>query len=287
MTRPDRFVAEAVTFDKKRACYHQPMASSERWPLSGLRVLVTRASDQGESFARMLRDLGAQPVTMPTIDLAPPESWDDVDAAIARLDDYDGVIFTSANGVTALGGRLEALGHAPQVLGRIAQLAAIGPATAKAMIRMGLRADLVADEPRAEGLFAALLARGVVGRRFLLPCAEQARDVLPDSLAEAGAIVDVVTAYRTVPGAGAPGAMESLRRGEIDMVTFASPSAVENFAAIAPDSVAAAARVLVAVIGPVTREACERLGLRVDIEAAPYTMAGLLEAIERHYRRRD
>ena len=209
-----------------------------------------------------------------------------VDASIARLDEYDGVIFTSANAVTALCGRLEALGHAPQALRKVPQLAAIGPATAKELVRLGLRADVVAEEHRAEGLFDALLLRGVRGKRFLLPCAEQARDILPDALAEAGALVDVVTAYRTVAVPGAPGAIERLRSGEIDVITFASPSAVENFVALTPDAVAAVSLARVAVIGPITREACERLGVRVDIEAAPYTIAGLIDAMEQHFRRR-
>jgi uroporphyrinogen-III synthase len=262
------------------------VASSEKRPLSGLRVLVTRAGEQAEAFSQQLLDRGAQPVMMPTIAMAPPERWDDVDAAIGRLDDYDGILFTSANAVEAVCGRLEALGKGAAVLSRIPQTAAIGPATAQALARHGLSADVVAEEHRAEGLFDTLLARGVRGKRFLLPCAEKARDVLPDLFAEAGARVDIVAVYRTVAAPAIPEALERLRRGDIDVVTFASPSAVENFIALSRDAAAVVSSACVAVIGPVTHEACERAGMRVDIQAAPYTLSALIEAMERHFSRR-
>jgi len=242
--------------------------------------MVTRARHQAEEFSRLLRGLGAEPVEMPTIAIEPPETWDEVDAAIGRLDGYDFVAFTSANAVGAFCGRMGVLGAS---LGAV-RVAAVGPGTAEALAQRGLRVDVVAEESRGEGLFEALSAGGVAGRRFLLPRAEEGREVLPDALRGAGGIVDVVPVYRTVAVSNVD--LGPLRRGEIDVLTFASPSAVVHFARSAPNAMDAAGSALVAVIGPVTREACERVGLRVDIQPARYTLEALAEAIGDHYLRR-
>jgi uroporphyrinogen III methyltransferase/synthase len=254
-------------------------------PLDGVRVLVTRSGGQARALAELLRERGARPALLPTLAIVEPERWNEVDACIARLDDYDGILFTSANAVAAFCDRVDRLGKAPD-LGRVRMRAAVGPETAGALVRRALTAEIVAEEHTAEGLFAALSAEGLEGRRFLLPCGDRARDALPALLSAAGATVDTVVVYRTVPDRGPAEAVDALRRGEIDVITLLSPSAAEGLMLVCPrESIPACA--LVAVIGPTTRATCERLGLRVDIEAAPHTLSGLVQAIEEHLPRRS
>jgi uroporphyrinogen III methyltransferase/synthase len=145
---------------------------------------------------------------------------------------------------------------------------------------------VVADDASGEGLFSAMGAIGVRGRRFLFPRAERGRDELPSALRAAGATVDVLTVYRTVEVQAPSGALDPLRDGEIHVVTFASPSAVERFAAMAPDAVSLLGGTVVAVIGPTTRQACEHLGVRVDIQPEQHTIPALAQAIADHCQRR-
>ncbi len=254
-------------------------------PLFGRRVVVTRAREQASEFAGALRELGAQAVEFPAIEIRPPESWDEVDAAVDRLAGYDWMVFTSVNGVRFFVERLRAAGRDIRALGP-ARICAIGPATAAAIEALGLRVDVVPSEYRAEAVVEALDAAagpgGLRGRRVLIPRAAAARDVLPRELSARGALVDVVAAYRTtIPAEAAADVRQLLAEGKIDAVTFTSSSTVRNFVEMLGREAAPAllARPTVAAIGPVTAETAARHGLRVDLVPESYTIAALTRAL--------
>lgn len=253
----------------------------ERLPLFGKRILITRAPGQAHTFARKVMELGGEPVCLPVIDLVPPDDYTPLDRALARLPEYDWVVFTSANGVKFFVQRLQELRiDIRQVRGEIA---AIGPATAAALSRLGLQVAYQPGEYRAEALLEGLAERIPPGSRVLLPRAAGAREVLPEGLRSRGIEAEVVPAYRTVPaGARYRGAVqELLENGRIHVITFTSSSSVRNFVSLfaGKDLKELLGGSRVACIGPVTAETARSLGLRVDIVAREYTIEGLLESI--------
>jgi uroporphyrinogen III methyltransferase/synthase len=249
----------------------------ERRPLAGKRIVVTRARAQASSLSVRLRELGAHVIEMPAIRL---EMLDPapLHRALDTLNDYDWVMFTSQNAVAIVWRAMRERGLDARSLGR-ARVAAIGRATAEALLGVGVAADVVPQRFVAEALMEALGRRpDVDGRRVLLPRAADARDVLPDGLRALGAHVDIVPTYRTVlDGDGAARVAEHLRAGEVDLVTLTSSSTARFFV----DAVGAeTARVApVASIGPVTSAAARALELRVVIESEESTIAGLVDAI--------
>jgi uroporphyrinogen III methyltransferase/synthase len=261
-----------------------------RWfdtrPLFGRRVLVTRSPEQAGDLSARLRKLGAQPVEFPTIEIQPPESWEPLDAAIARLAEYDWVVFTSANGVRFFWQRLEQAGKDARVFG-LARLAAIGPATAQELAGHGLQADLVPSRYVAECLLAEF--GPVRGLRFLLPRTDVARPTLAEGLRAAGAAADEVVAYRTRPASARSG--DELRRilveGEVDVVTFTSSSTVRHFVAAMGPGACLPEGSTVACIGPVTACTARELGLRVDVVAEDYTLDGLVAALAKNPSQRE
>jgi uroporphyrinogen III methyltransferase/synthase len=261
----------------------EQMAWFERRPLIGRRILVTRPREQASALAATLEDLGAEAVLFPTIAIEAAADPAALDRAVVQAGTYDWIVFTSANGVRVFFDRIAALGRDVRELAR-ARIAAIGPATADALVGRLVRPAVVPDEYRAEGLLEAMGA-AVDGRRVLLPRAAGARAILPDTLRARGALVDEVVAYAAVvpPGADVDGLRAALAAGEIDAVTFTSSSTVTNFAAIVgTDAVAALARAerpLVACIGPVTATTARRLGLRVDVMPESYTVAALAQSL--------
>jgi len=183
---------------------------TERKPLFGRRVVVTRAREQQSDFAELLEGYGAEVIRCPTIAFLPPEDWKALDQSLERIGSYDWVIFTSANGVRSFVGRLrEKKGDLGALHG--VRVATIGPATAATLEEAGLRPDLVPDEYRAEAILEAL-DRDLRGMRFFIPRAAEAREVLPAGLRERGAHVDVVAVYRTVQVADEAGALLNLLR---------------------------------------------------------------------------
>lgn len=254
-------------------------------PLFGKTVLVTRARDQASVLTAALEELGAACIEAPAIEIVPPESWADLDAAIAGLAAYDWLIFTSANGVDRFFARLEAAGLDSRALGG-RKVAAIGVATAERLRGRGILADVVPAEFRAEGIVAALEGLVKPGMKILIPRAAVARDFLPEKLREMGATVDVVTAYRTARGRGDdPDLAAKLGAGAIDLVTFTSSSTVTNLLDIlGPDGPALVARAKVACIGPITAETCLNKGIKPDIVADEFTIAGLVAAIGNLYK---
>jgi uroporphyrinogen III methyltransferase/synthase len=253
-----------------------------RWfdtkPLFGKRVLVTRSREQASALSERLRELGAEPLEYPAIEIAPPKDMTPLDEAIPTLSAYDWLVFTSANGVRALVNRMSEKGTDIEALER-PRIAAIGPATAQALQRYGLRVDYMPKVYLAEEIATGI--GDVTGQRILLPRAERAPKHLAQALRGKGAAVDEVTAYRTL-AVGAPDELKALLEdGQIDIVTFTSSSTVRNLVANLPGPTPATvlSRCLVACIGPVTARTAKRLGIRVDVVAKEHTIAGLVEAI--------
>jgi uroporphyrinogen III methyltransferase/synthase len=243
-------------------------------------VVVTRPRGQAGGLAALLEQDGARVLFCPVIEIVPVGLTDELRAAIARLDTYETVIFTSANGVTAFCERLRDCGREPAALAA-SELVAIGPATAQALEERGLWPSVVPEEYVAEGVIAALDARArrLAGRRVLLPRARQARPVLPDELRRRGATVDVVTVYDTVPAASLPCPAADVEAA--DYVTFTSSSTARCFAVLmGADGLADRLRtVRLASMGPVTSATLRELGLPVAVEAGVFTAAGLAAAI--------
>ncbi len=249
----------------------------EKLPLFGQRIVVTRASEQAGELTERLRALGADAVELPSISLLPPLDTGPLDAALARLDSYDWLVFTSANGVRFFLERLDASAFDLRRLR--ARLAAIGPATRAALEALHLKTDLMPESFVAEGLVEAFAKLDLAGRRILLPRAAAARDLLPEALRAMGAHVDVAAAYRNVPPEGAGERASELFSSarKPDWVTFTSSSTVSNFLAIAPPGALEGVRI--ASIGPVTSAAAARHGLAVDAEAKQFTIEGLIDAL--------
>jgi uroporphyrinogen-III synthase len=244
------------------------------------RVLVTRQPEQAGELRAGLQALGLTVVEVPLIEIAPPADPAPLEAALRALAGYDWIAFTSANAVTAVADRLAALGLRWPGGARVAS---VGPATSAALADR-LPGAPVALEPtadhRALGLLAAFAALPLEGARVLLPVSDRARDLLPRGLRQRGAAVDTPVAYRTLPAPDlGPRLARALGQGA-DLVTLASPSAVEAFVSSRP---AGGPVPPVAVIGPVTEEAARAAGLTVAVVAVPSTAAGLVNAIRAHF----
>ena len=249
------------------------------------RVLVTRSPRQSSELATQLRALGLEPVLVPAIELAPPASFDGIDAALDRLSSYDWMIFTSANAVEAFRGRMESAGRS--AAGVEARIAAIGPATARALESIGLAVEVIPPQAVAESLTEALLphVRRPDGsaRRFLLVRAEDARDVLPEALGTAGAEVTIAPAYRTVVPAESVGVIRALFGGamsDIAAVTFTSSSTARNLLALCEAAgVVLPSTALRISIGPITSETLRSLGYAPHAEAVTASVAALAQAV--------
>jgi uroporphyrinogen III methyltransferase/synthase len=257
-------------------------------PLFGKRVLVMRALDQAPETAALLYARGADPIVVPTLEIVPPSDVGLVARTVVSMDRYDWVAFTSANGVERTWSALLRAGRDARAFGK-ARIAAIGPATAAALERHGLVPDVTAKEFKGEGLAAAMqvaMAGAIQGKgRFLILRAERARDVLPDALRAAGAVVDIVPVYATrAPEGIAETLRELLEKGAVDAAMFSSSSTVTHVCdALGESAARLLSRVRVASIGPVTSETARKRGLRVDVEAATYTLPALVDALETNF----
>jgi uroporphyrinogen III methyltransferase/synthase len=253
--------------------------------LSGRTVVVTRAPEQAGELSRLLRERGAVPVEIPTIEIVPPASWEEADRAIDRLPGYDWVVLTSANGVKWFLGRVkERRGDLACLRG--VKICAVGPKTRELLTREGLTVDFVPTKYRAEALVEEAGEEAWRGKRILLPRAAEGRDVIPEAMKGFGAQLDLVTVYRTVPSpAGREKARALLQEGKADAITFTSGSTVTNFASLfEPGELPALlGPVAVVSIGPVTTEAAHAAGLRVDATADGATLPALVDALEKHF----
>jgi uroporphyrinogen III methyltransferase/synthase len=268
----------AVTVVGEVAALREKLRWFDTKPLFGKRVLVTRSREQASALSERLRELGAEPLEYPVIEIAPPKDMTLLDDAIAKLSTYDWLILTSANGVRALVDRMSEKEMDIEDLSK-PKIAAIGPATAQALQRHNLRVDYMPEVYLAEEIATGI--GNVAGQRILLPRVERAPKHLARALRAKGATVDEVTAYRTL-AVGAPDELKALfEDGRIDIVTFTSSSTVRNLVAglqgqQLPEIMS---RCLVACIGPVTARTAKRLGVPVDVVAKEHTIAGLVEAV--------
>ena len=264
----------------------RPPGPARAHPLAGRRIAVTRAREQAGDLVRELEALGAEVVAAPTIRIAPLTDLAALRTALSRVPPYDWIVFTSQNAVQVVCDRLPEWDLSPRDVARAA-VAAIGPATAEALVRRGVVPDLVPDRFVAEAVVTALVAQGDVrGKSVLLPRARQARDALPDGLRALGARVDVIPIYETIRETGdGSGLAAEILAGTIDAVTFTSSSTVRGFVDLVGRPAAASGRFAAAVIGPVTAGTARELGIAVAIEAEEYTVAGLVEALVRHFDR--
>ncbi len=256
---------------------------ANKLPLKGVRVLVSRARKQAGALSVELRARGAGVLEIPFIEIREPQSFAPMDTAIRRALEYDWLILTSVNGVNALFKRLEKLKLRPDVLGML-KIAAIGPATKKAIEEQGLRVHVTPKEYVAEAVVDALTKR-VKGKNVLLVRAKVARDVIPNELRRAGAKVDVVEAYETVVPEKSrvklSDALHSLKNRP-HVITFTSSSTVRNFVELIGKREAAKcfrSGVRSASIGPVTSATLREFNLPVHVQAEEYTIQGLVMAI--------
>lgn len=255
---------------------------AERAPLFGRRIVITRARARSGAFAEALREMGAEAIEFPVIQTVAPDSFDSLDSALARLADFDWIVFTSPTGVEAFVDRIRESGRDLREAAR-AKLAAIGPATAARLRHYALSVAAIPREYRAEAIVAAIGTGRVARARFLIPRAQVAREVLPAMLVEAGAReVVVAPAYKTVRPASANAARirKMAAAGAIDLVVFTSSSTVANFVAIAgplPPAMRAAA------IGPITAASAREAGFEVVIEPREYTIAALTSVIRDYF----
>jgi uroporphyrinogen-III synthase len=305
-------------------------------PLAGIRILVGRARHQAGALSAALRAQGAEVIEIPFIEIRKPKSFAPLDAALKNLHNYDWLILTSVNGVEAMWQRMEKLkltslpqepaksnqenrelfhakrnreGHeftraataansiaASAAAGRL-RVAAIGPATKKAIEQRGMKVDVVPKEYIAESVVRSLRRR-VKGKRILLVRAKVARDVIPRELRKAGALVDVVEAYETVVPQTSRRRLQALLKNPKKLphvISFTSSSTVRNFVELLGSREAAekmqavsgrgrplhTTRTSMASIGPVTSATLRKFGLPVDVHAKQFSIPGLVDAIVR------
>jgi uroporphyrinogen-III synthase len=252
-------------------------------PLHGKTILVTRARHQAGQLSAELRKLGASVLEIPAIEIVPPKSFAELDAALLHLSQFQWLILTSANAVEAVSARIESLGLNLAALTPF-KIAAVGSATAEAIRKLGLEVAVTPPEYVAESLAAALADR-VRGQRVLLARAAVARDVIPDALRTHGAVVEVVDAYRTVIPAASVTEIRTLfsTTGAIpDAATFTSSSTVTNFLNLLREAGVQSLKTLLAVsIGPITSQTLRENGFSAAAEADPHNLAGLVDAVVR------
>jgi len=255
-------------------------------PLAGKRIVITRARKQAETLARTIEELGGEVTEFPTIEICPPESFAEFDAAVDKLETYDWVIFTSVNSIESFLNRLKVKGKTVAALSA-RKVGAIGVETAKQLERERIHPCLVPERYQAEGILAALSPEEIHGKRVLIPRAAEAREILPATLRKWGALVDVIVAYRTeLPCVDIRPLAALLTERKIDVITFTSSSTVRNFVRLFGGRKLGeiASGSTVACIGPITAATIEELGGRADIVADQFTATGMLRAIVEHFK---
>jgi len=247
-------------------------------PLFGQTVLVTRPAQQTADMAGRLRDLGAEVLVQPAIEIGPPADWSDVDAAIETLAEFDSVAFSSRNGVEFFLNRLFAIGYDVRALGGI-RLAAIGPATAAALREFSLNADLHPEEYRAEAL-AEALANESAGKRMLLIRASRGREVLAEQLTAAGARVEQVVVYRSQDVKQLPTPIvEAVAAGRVDWITVTSSAIARSLVRLLGENLR---QTQLAAISPLTAGVLAEEGHEAAVVADQYTADGVIDAILRN-----
>ena len=263
-------------------------------PLNGITVVITRAASQAAELTDALENYGAKVFVCPTIEIREPDSYERLDEALDHLYGYDWLIFTSSNGVDFFMKRLTERGLSVADLDEI-KVCGIGQRTAEKLHDTHTHVDVVPSQSTAEGVFTALTEfvggkENLHGLNILLPRAAVGRDILPKSLEEAGARVDVVPTYQTVlPENLDRGRFRAMLAGSGDCIAFTSPSTIKNLAKLfdTHDLGNVLPGVVIACIGPVTAAAAAEYGLQVHIEPAQQTAKDLAAAIAMHYTSND
>lgn len=268
------------------AALREEIAWFDRRPLWGKRVLVTRSRTQASRFIEMIRELGAEPVELPSIQIGPLENYDELDAALLEQSGVPGrwIIFASANGVDYVWERLHARGLDARYFAG-ATVGAIGPATGEALLKRGVRPDFVPRRSVSDAVVAELSDRDWVGRPVLLPGSEIGRDELAAGLARLGGDVRRVAAYRNIRPEGVESRAREVLRAGIDVVTFTSSSTVRNLLDILGEDRHLLDGALIACIGPITSATAVECGLPVDIIPESHDVAGLADALVGYYQK--
>ena len=279
--------APAITIIGKVVSLRGTLNWFEERPLFGQRFLVTRTRQQASELTAILTDQGAQVLEVPTIEIAPPDNWDPIDRTLMQMPAYDWVVFTSANGVRATWSRLRELGFDARHFGA-SNVAAVGPATAKALEEIGIVPDLIPERFTGDEIVPALKEEmgeeGIRGKRFLLLRADIARPALREGLAKLGGVVEDVAIYQTGRPARLPEeVVEAIEKAEVEWVTFTSASTATNlWELLTAEQRAKVGGMKRASMGPMTTAAMNGVGegeWRPTVEAHEQTIAGLVDAI--------
>lgn len=283
LAREQKFAPPAIFVVGEVVALRDTLQWFDSKPLFGKGVVITRPEKQADDLAKLLIREGAHPIHFPTIKIVPPSNWRDLDTAIKNLEDYDWLIFTSANGVSFFFERMYAKKKDIRDLKGI-KICCIGPATARQVQDKGIGVDLVPKEFISEGILKSFSRTNLKGKNILVARAAKARDVLPEGLKKLGAQVDVVTAYETVGSGKKKKDMEDLfKENQVDVITFTSSSTVNNFIKITGGGFKLPQGVKIACIGPVTAAAAKKAGFPVDIHQEEYTMEGLVDALKKFF----
>jgi uroporphyrinogen III methyltransferase / synthase len=282
-TVADRNMSPAVIVIGEVVKLRTFLRCDRRAPLRDKTVLITRSLQQSPELQQLLSAQGARTIEMPTLEIAPPSDWVALDQAITKIEEYDWLILTSANGVEYFFDRLAAQNKDARALAGV-KIAVVGRKTADTLQRRGILADFVPAEFVADALVDSF-PESLTAKRVLFPRVESGgRELLVQAFTAAGAQVDEVAAYQSIcPIAAEPTALLALQRQEIDIITFASSKTVQHFHQLVVAHLPKdwSSNLLIASIGPQTSATCQQLFGRVDVEASEYTMPGLVAAIVR------
>lgn len=279
------FKPPAVTIVGEVVKLHEKLKWYDTRPLSGKKIIVTRASEQSGELSTLLSSSGATVYECPTIRLMPPESWDSFDSAVTGLPDTDWVIFTSVNAVRFFFDRIEERGLDSRILGQC-RICAVGSKTGEALRPFGIRPDLLPAVFTAEGIIETFSGIDIKGAKILYPHADLARDVIVSQLSLMGAEVTAPIAYRNVlPERLCPETLLALERRTIDCIIFTASSTAVNMSNLLGNDLFTdmLKGVAVASIGPITSSTCRDLGLKVDIQPETYTLTALTDAIKTYF----
>ena len=252
----------------------------EQLPLLGKTIVVTRAREQASASAELLTSLGAEVIQFPTITIAPLADYSEVQAELAALPNYDWVIFTSVNSVRHFWQQLGLAGKDSRALGAC-KIAAVGPATTVELEKHGITPDFVPEKFVAEDIAQGLVALGIEGKKVLLPRALVAREVLPETLAKAGAKIRVLPIYETKPCAKEQEkVLKAIEGDSLDCITFGSSSTVTNFLSLIPaKTLKEHPKVKLGCIGPITAKTLTDAGLTCDFMPEDYTIPALVDVL--------
>lgn len=274
-TAPSLIVIGSVTTLREKLNWY------EEKPLLGKTIVVTRARQQASQSACLMAEAGAEVMQFPTISINPLDDYSETRKEIAKLSEYDWVVFTSVNGVKYFWEQMEDMGKDSRALGTCL-ISAVGPATAEELHKKGIVPDFIPERYVAEEIAQGLLDRGMKGKKLLLPRAKVARDVLPDALKEAGAEVKILPVYETKPSSeGKEKVLEAMEKGELDCITFGSSSTVTNFLSLIPqEKLKEHPEIKLACIGPITAKTLSDAGLHCDYMPEDYTIPAMVEGLK-------